>query len=361
MKIEPKAGPANAAEYSKAQPSQTAQEARARAIAKISGGQSQQTPEASAAANTTAGIDPVQPQVTTQQSQIAIENVNKAETAPEAKTQEVTKTAAPKVDEALSAQYAQLARKEKALRSQTQELNRQKAEAKAQLEAERSAIKAEAEQYKQGYISKEEFLADPQSVISKFGETAYEQLTQRLLNPAQPQDPAVLRTIKALEQKVAELEGKQVQSTKTYEDQQATNYTQAVDQIRRDVTQLVKTDPDFETIKETRSVNDVVDLIERTFKEGLGDEYPAGTLLTVEQASQFVEEELLDQAVKIAQINKVQKRLTPAAPAATASKQQPQNQQTQQLKTLTNQVGAQKPMTSRERAIAAFHGQLKTG
>jgi hypothetical protein len=97
-----------------------------------------------------------------------------------------------------------------------------------------------------------------------------------------------------------------------------------------------------------------VDLIEKTFKED-------GILLSVEEAAKEVEDELVSQLSKYAQkIKKLQQKF---APQSKAAPQQPVNnktagQQQQPGKTLTNSMGASRPLSTRERAILAFENKL---
>lgn len=131
---------------------------------------------------------------------------------------------------------------------------------------------------------------------------------------------------------------------------QQQSYKQAVAQIRAEAGKLVFTDPAYEMIKATNSVGDVVELIEETFKAD-------GQLLSVEEACQAVEDHLLEEAMKLTKVKKLQQRL--AAPAA-PQKQVTKNEQPQPTsKTLTNTMSAQRPMSARERAIAAMQGKLQ--
>ena len=268
----------------------------------------------------------------------------------------VTEEAAPKAEETkpsdpLSAQYALLARKEKALRARMQQQEAQLKSKEAELRAQ---IKAELEQdYNQRYIPKDRFRQDPLDVLAE-NEMSYEQLTQRLIDQ-QSLDPAVKTTISRLEAKIAKLEAANESATKNYQDNQQQSYQAALNQITSDVKALVNNDPNFEVVKATNSVKDVVDLIERVYKE-------EGTLLSVEQAAQQVEDYLLEEATKLNRISKIQKRLSagaqqrqaPAAAPAAKSSEQPQK-----MKTLTNAAASSRPLSARERALLAFRGELK--
>ena len=114
---------------------------------------------------------------------------------------------------------------------------------------------------------------------------------------------------------------------------------------------MIKSNPDFETIEATSSYQDVVDLITKNFEEN-------NELLTVEQAAKLIEDELVEEALKIARIKKIQQRFQPKTEV-----QQPQGANNTQAKqpqttTLSNTIGTARRLTARERAIAAMEGRL---
>lgn len=273
------------------------------------------------------------------------------ETAVETVTQEAPK----KVEDPLTKQYALLARKEKQLRlkfqQQEQELRAQREEVRKQ----QDSIAARDQEYKQGYISRDQLKRAPLQVLADAG-LSYEELTQQLINQ-QPSDPRTEATINKLQSQVDQLQRALEKSNKNYEDNQTQSYNAALNQIERDIKNLVSSDPTFETVKATNSVRDVRDLIERTWKE-------EGVVLSVEEAAQEVEDYLVDEALKLSRIDKIQKRLAenasksqPKAPAQQPAAQQPKQQQP--MRTLTNATSSTRPMTARERAIAAMEGKLK--
>ncbi len=326
-----------------------AQERRERAIARLSGNAS---PQGSAA--------PVQ-----NANAVAPEEMG-AIKAPEAAAEEPSaEAAAPEVPAAppvkeetpLSSQYAQLARKEKAMRMQAQQVKAQEA-AIAAREAKLAAREAAMDG---DYIPKERLSKEYIKVLQEQG-ISYDQITQDMLNQPTQESQVISR----LEAKIAALEAGQEEAKKSSVTQQENAYKQAVANIKNEAKQLVYSSDEYETVKATNSVDDVVELITETFKSGMGDEYPPGTLLTVEQAAKLVEEHLEEEAYKLAQLNKIQKRLaartvatgaaqpSPAKPGDKDSKQQPA------MKTLTNAVGATRKLSPRDRAILAMKGELKS-
>lgn len=312
-----------------AQESSSGSDARARAIAILQGGQQDQPIVQDQNKISPEELSAVQAPETRQE-------YKDEKTGSEEKPAEVTKPP----EEPLSAQFAQLARKEKAIRAKVQELKAKEA-AIAAKDAEYAAKDTE---YKSKYISRDAITQDPWSVLADLGVT-YDQLTQQALSTVQ-QDPATKAYLAKLEAKIQQLEQDNAGTKKTFQDNQNQQYNQAVNQIRSETKALVASDPAYETIRETNSVDDVVDLIEQTFKKD-------GVLLTVEEAAQEVENHLVDEALKIARIKKIQLKLAPQE-----TKQPLQKQQQPQAKTLTNAMGASRQMSAKERAILAFQGKL---
>lgn len=252
------------------------------------------------------------PTISAQQAlptQAAAEPIPQQPTAPEPAKAEPEK---------LSPQFAALARKEKALRLEAQKIK-----------LEREAAKAEMEKYKSGdYVPKDRITKETLAVLSEAG-LSHDQIAGLLLNnPEQPkQDPMVAK----LMARIDELEGKTTKVETDFKDQQSKAYDQAVNQIRNDAKILIDSDQSYETIKATGKVESVVEHIKQTFAED-------GILLSVEDAAKEVEELLVEEAMKMAGLNKVKQRLQP--PPAEPQKPQQVNRQPQPIKTLTHDLSA---------------------
>lgn len=262
----------------------------------------------------------------------------------EGSKEEATKE--PAKPDPLSAQYAQLARKERALRAKAMELKHRE-------DALTKAKEAPVEAAKPTGIDLDDFKKNPWKYIQEAG-VSYDEITQQALNAPSAEQVQQQQVISRLEAKIAELEGKVTGTQKTFEDSQKTQYQQAVNQIKNEVSQLVASNPEFETVKATGSIPDVVSLIEKTFHED-------GILLSVEEAAKQVEDYLVEEAMKLAKLSKIQNRLKPQATAqAETPKSQGQEQAKQQqpvTKTLSNTMGATRQLSARERALAAAqHG-----
>ena len=186
-------------------------------------------------------------------------------------------------------------------------------------------------------------------VLSELGLT-YDDITNQAIAQQSPEWQAFAQMKQEMQEELQKVREEQANTRKSYEQQQAQAYQQALGQIRNEARDLVKSDPSYEAIRATGSVNDIVQLIERTFNE-------EGTLMTVEQAAQAVEDYLTEEATKLSKIEKIQKRLNAQTQSPNNSKQQ--QVATQQMKTLTNSMGANKPLSARERALLAFKGELK--
>jgi hypothetical protein len=176
--------------------------------------------------------------------------------------------------------------------------------------------------------------SEPLSVLQEHGVT-YDQLTEAILNNQgiNPEIHKLREELRALK------EG--VDKTLTDKDLQAEQ--QVLSEIQKDIDQRSLQGDDFEMIRATNSQADVKELIHRTWKQ-------TGEILDVSEAMQLIEDELVNESLKLASTNKVKSRLTPPP-------QQPQ--QSKQFRTLTNRDTAAPIGDRRSRAIAAALGTLK--
>lgn len=262
-------------------------------------------------------------------------------------------TPPPAQDPETTKRFAQLARQEKQLRM--------KAQAQEQsLKAREDALKVrEAELATKSpdltaYIPADRVKNDPLSVLAEAG-VSYEELTQQIISQ-QPVDPRLQATINRLEAKIKDMEKSAEDGRKTYEQQQQDSYNIAINQMRSDAQDLINSDPEFDTIKALNRTNDVVDLIVEVHKRDK-------IVMSVEEAARRVEDYLVDSSFKASQLSKVQKRMAANRQAnANTQVQQPQTPvqaQPTRMKTLTNAAASTKPLSVRDRAIAAMEGRLK--
>jgi len=245
-------------------------------------------------------------------------------------------------DQPLSSQYAVLARKEKALRAKAAQQEQALKAREAALAAREAEITNKASFDPSKYISIDDIRSNAYATLAKLG-ISYDDISEQAIAAQSPEAQAYARMRSEIQEELRTLREEQDRTRKQIEDSQSQQYQQALKQITLEVRDLVSKDPNFETVKQANATKDVVELIERTFQE-------EGKLLTVEEATQAVEDYLVEEALKLSNIKKVRDRLS-----ANSEKQQ----QTIQMKTLTNSVGAQKPLSARERALLAFKGELK--
>jgi hypothetical protein len=253
-----------------------------------------------------------------------------------------------KAESPLSERHALLARREKQIRQREQALRTKESAIRASEEAAKSAPVKPSFDEKE-YVKRDRLTQDPFTVLNELGLT-YDQLTEMALNAPKAEDMAMRNELRALRDELKAVKGETESNKKSFEEQQTNARKQAVNEIKSQVTRLVSEDPAFETIKATRSVGDVVELIERTFDED-------GILMSVEEAAQEVEEYLATEALRLAKLNKIQQRLKPQQVAQL--KQNSQVSKQQGMKTLTNSVTSSRPLSARERAILAFQNKLQ--
>ncbi len=331
-----KPAPTNSGE----QQTSAAAQARAKAIAMLTGNQAQATPVANPS-----NISAEEMQGTNAAPKQTLETaVAESQGDPsEAVTQ-------PDKEEPLSTQYAALARKEKALRANVlrqEQTFKQREQALAQREAEIARQPSTSQVDPTKFVSIEELKRNAYGVLQKNG-INYDQISTQALNAESPEFQEIQRVANEMREEIKQLREEAGTSRKTFEEQQTQAYQQAVGQIREEASQLVDSDPEFEMTKTTNSVDDVVELITRTHKE-------TGKLLTVEQAARAIEEDLLAEVDKISATKKFQARLA-SAKSPSAQTKQPNSQAAPQMKTLTNDVQSTRPLNARERALLAFSG-----
>lgn len=267
-------------------------------------------------------------------------------------TQEVTEK--PQQDPALARQFAQLARQERQLRLKAQQQERAWQEREASLKSREAELTAKDNTYRNDYIQKARLKQDALGTLEAEGITTYDELTQRAIS-RQPVDPLLQSQVQKLEAKIAQLEQAASDNQKSYQEQQSQAYQSAIKQIIVDAKDLVKNDPEFEAIRATGTVRDVVDRIKEVHAK-------SRKILSVEEAARQIEQEYVEQAEKLTSISKIKQRMEKSnASAATSNQKTQAPQQTQpSMKTLTNAQSSTRPLSARERAMLAFKGELKS-
>lgn len=352
MKVSPAAGP-GVASLPNTAPTASQQTARSKAISMIA--QPQQTHPVQNPSNVSpeemSAIRPPNAGITTEDT-----TANQQQAAETSEQTAVKSPVSPKEDPQLSSQYALLARKEKALRAKVQQQEQSIKAKETALAAREAAIAEKDKQYAQGYLEKSALKNNPLKAFADAG-LSYDDVTQALLNQGQV-DPRVEAYIQKLETKLSQFEEKFSTAEKQAQSQQQQAYDAALTQIKADATSLVKSNPEqYEAVLHTKSVNDIVDLIKRTYDED-------GVLMTVEEAADEVESYLIEEAGKLSQLSKIQKmRMQASAKTASTQSAQPSTNQTPQqqtMKTLTNAASTNRKLSAKERAVLAFRGELKS-
>ena len=226
----------------------------------------------------------------------------------------------------MSPQFAALAKQRRALQVKEREIaDREKA-----LEGLAST--------QEGKFDYGSLKSDPLGTLERAGVT-YDMLTEALLSSSDGNTAHM----KALEAKIAALE-KGVDQKLLDRDSQAQQ--QVLAEMEREATKLASEGEDFELVRETQSIPEVMRLIEANYKE-------TGEVLDTREAMELVEAELLEKSLKLANLQKIQGKLAPQAPGYSSQSRQ------NLMRTLTNRDTAQVPLTPKQRALQAFTGQLK--
>ncbi len=247
-----------------------------------------------------------------------------AEPAPLTKTDtDDTAEATVEATQPLSPQLAALAKQKRALQVKEREL------------ADREKALGERSSTQEGMIDLARLKSEPLRVLLESGVT-YDQLTEAILADRDGGGPE----LQALKAEIAALKG-DVDKRLTDRDTQSEQAVLA--EMRKEATQLAAEGDNFELVRETGSIPQVMELIEKTYRS-------TGEVLDVSEAMQLVEDELIGESLKLAKLSKVQGRLQPEPPALQAQ---------QRPRTLTNRDGAAPVMGRKERALLAFAGQLK--
>jgi len=256
---------------------------------------------------------------------------------------------AAKDKELLSTQYAQLARREKAIFAKAQARDQALARREAEIAQREKAVEAKDAEYQTSYIPKQKLTENTVETLLENG-ISYDQITQLMLNQSN-QDPATKVALAKIEAQIKAQNEAREADRNAAKQAEAQQYQAALRQIRADATDLVKSDPQFEAIRKTNSIKDVVELIEETFKAD-------GRVMSVDEACREVEDHLVEKLSEYSRIEKIQQRLN--AGKRTAPEQSGQNtQQRQPTPTLKNADGTSKKLSAKERAILAFKGELR--
>lgn len=228
-------------------------------------------------------------------------------------------TAKTEATQPLSPQFAELAKRRRALQLKERAL------------AEKEKALAATTTGSSG-IDLARLKSQPLSVLQEAGVT-YDELTEAILAN---EGNAELRALKA------EINALKEGIDKKFVEKDTQAEQQVLAEMKREAESLTAQGDAFELVRETRSIPNVMKLIERTYRE-------TGEVLDVSEALKLVEDELFNDLNKLAQVNKIKSQFVQQTPAA------PQPKQTLGMRTLRNQDTASIALSRRARALAAWN------
>jgi hypothetical protein len=258
------------------------------------------------------------------------------ETAELANNEETSQndTAEPAQDNQFSKKFAALSRKEKALREKEQEYESKFAEMQAQLEA----LQAPKEEPKEPELPLEYRLRkDPMGTLAELG-LGYDKLTELALNDGKLSTDMQMQLMreeleKGYQSKFAELEAKLIEKEKAEEE---SHYNQVINNFKNEIeTHIQSNTEEYELIAASESQNLVYDVIDEHYQE-------TGKIMNIKEASDLVEEHLLEEARKFTKLKKLS-----AAQAEQAKPSTPENGQSPL--TLSNTHSAQVPLSAEQK------------
>jgi hypothetical protein len=272
---------------------------------------------------------------------IAPEAPEVPEATPAMSTLDVSEPA-PVVEETkpLSPQFAALAKAKRALQVERAQFEKEKASLQKSLNPDE-------------YVSKADLKSKPLDVLLGNGVT-YDQLTESLINQQSGITPEV-NALKAEINALKEMMESQFQSRDKAAEQQV------LADLKREADAITREGDQFEAVRQAKAQSEVVKLIHRVWQKGWPEQgFKPGDVMDIEKAAEFVENQLIEEALPFAKLSKVQSRLTPAQEAQIVQ-QVAAKPNVKVMRTLTNRDTATPVMDRRSRALAAFNGTLKKG
>jgi hypothetical protein len=221
----------------------------------------------------------------------------------------------------LSPVLAEIARQKRALQRERREFEEQKAKLTGPNMDE--------------YVSKADLQANPLKVFE--AGVTYDKLTEAILgNQTNPEIQELRQELKALKEGV----------DKTFLTQQEQAEESALTEMLGQAEKLASEGEDYALVKQFDLYADVLNKIYTTYKK-------TGQVMEVTDALKFVEDKKFKELERLKGLKKVQSLWGQPEPTLQQQTNKPG------MRTLTNRDGASRPMTARERAMAAFHGTLR--
>ncbi len=176
---------------------------------------------------------------------------------------------------------------------------------------------------------------------------SYDQLTNEVLKSMEGGGPALTKVEQDLRTELKTLRDELSEYKKTQTDSKTSETDRSIARMQTQADQIIATDDAYQLIRETNSNSEVSDLIKRVLKED-------GEVLSVKDALDLIENDLLEESLKFARIKKVQSQLTQQQTQASPGQD---GGRSPQLRTLSNRDTASPIIDRKARAIAAFHGK----
>jgi hypothetical protein len=149
-----------------------------------------------------------------------------------------------------------------------------------------------------------------------------EQATEIILKKPKPEEAE----FKRLQKEIDSLKSTQEQTQSQIQAQSQAQYDEAKRHMELEARLLVDQNSAYEPIKAMQATEAIPTLIEDVFHQGLPGKYPKGYIMSIEESAELVNDYLIDEGVRIAKLNAVQRRLTPAQEAQQESGNQFLNQ-----------------------------------
>lgn len=209
---------------------------------------------------------------------------------------------------------------------------------------------------------------DKLAALNKLG-ISYDEHTNLMLNqtPQTPEQIAEVRAKQLVEERVQQLE-KQLEEQKQRD--RKVSYDAALLQLKNQAIQFVNKNEDFPIVKTAELFDDVIDLVEHAYNngiEGLENYEKPGSVMPIEQAVKLVEEYNEEKLLAWAKLPKYKEKLSELVGEKPTLRNNGFDQtQTPKLQTLTHKATtaptngrSYSDQERRQRAIDAFYGRLK--
>ncbi len=261
-----------------------------------------------------------------------------AAAAPEAEAPESTEPKVDKPQDEFAEKFMRLARRERALQQQAQELKAK--------QAEMDKLRAELDSFQQ---RKSKLKENPFDALEMLG-VNYDELTQSMLQYGQPKDELaeIKEQLKAIQER--DTRAKE-EAQKAQEERQEAERQKIVSEYRDTLAKFVESS-DYELIK----ANEATELVYEVIREDYESQKPAPgekkQVMTFEKACEMVEKHLDEQVSKLLELNKVKAKLSPKEPESKSQSFEAAVSKPSVSQTLTNSMKATSEVSSPQKRLS---------